>query len=319
MVAISIQSLQRSLASVVLMVAIAACGIAAAPSGNGQPPAAIASARLKAEAHAPAADTPNPHWHSARCGSCHAVVDGRFAPIAAKDVDELCLSCHDGVTAPMERHPIGRTFEGTQVKKPQDWPAPDGRLSCLTCHDMKRACHAPPAAQRPAGNLLRGDAQGDRLTFCASCHVASAHAQTNPHIMRRSDGTVSESACAVCHSRVPDAGQSIRTGQADLLAPERTLCMGCHRRHVDFFDPGHFDRLMPAEMRATFDASPGLADTMPLHDGRVACSTCHNPHQRGVFEERSPLSAGSMGEVWPEETHALRVPPATLCISCHAQ
>ncbi|RMF80226.1 MAG: hypothetical protein D6744_08430, partial [Planctomycetota bacterium] len=87
-------------------------------------PARVATAPAAAAA-APAdggADVENPHWNAHACSACHTVQSGRAQPIAAAQVDALCVTCHDGVRAAADPHPIGRPARSETVATPPDWP-----------------------------------------------------------------------------------------------------------------------------------------------------------------------------------------------------
>jgi len=51
----------------------------------------------------------------------------------------------------------------------------------------------------------------------------------------------------------------------------------------------------------------------------IVCSTCHNPHERGVFPEDSMLAAGA--SVWRpgEQGRKLRGRGEDICSGCHEQ
>src|SRR5215212_272016 len=61
---------------------------------------------------AKSAKAPNPHFKPDACGSYHAIAGGKPLPIAAQKVDTLCLSCHDGIRASEEAHPVGVPVTG---------------------------------------------------------------------------------------------------------------------------------------------------------------------------------------------------------------
>jgi hypothetical protein len=230
--------------------------------------------------------------------------------------DEVCLKCHDGRQAKAELHPIGQTFENEQVEAPEGWPLLDGRLACVTCHNVRRACDH--VGRRPDGNtsFVRGWQSNNILAFCARCHVRSeSHTRHNPHRMLTPTGEVEERACLLCHRSLPDsAGKMNRTGRPDLRTHEFSLCLNCHSRHVDYFEPGHIGASVSSEMQATLKGRLHLSEY-----GSILCSTCHNPHQAGLFSEHSELARGAMihdGKVRPLRFRGL---DKELCLACHAK
>lgn len=272
-------------------------------------------------AGSPGNDQPvaNPHWSPAGCVVCHEGQSPPYQTIAHARVDALCWQCHDGKHAPQEVHPVGRTFAGEGVKRPEGWPVLDGRLSCLTCHDVLQACDAERRRPQENAAFLRGDTGPPSLRFCAQCHTTAAQEsgpRNSPHFMLNEDGTVNHHVCQFCHAGAMSAeGQMARTENPRLRSDGITLCISCHRRHVDYFEPGHIGHRVPLEIREhmkrftadrVFSRSPATQpsrlqtdwtgdEILPLGErGRIVCSTCHNPHQAGVFPDASILAVGAM-------------------------
>jgi predicted CXXCH cytochrome family protein len=276
---------------------------AAAPGGGGQQ-AAI-----------------NPHWDAARCGECHAA---GAAPVAVKgeEADRLCLRCHDGRRASAEAHPIGPAMaKGRDA--PAGWPLNGGRIGCLTCHDVTKACGAKAERTEENAKLLRGTPgkpapegrMPARAQLCQNCHELSEFEPTNPHLMLTGNREVIAERCVVCHTEVPDRSAKVRTGRVALRGGETTVCLSCHAKHKDQFNPGHLGAKVKPEMLAFVrareivglvapigpellaeaKAAGGKPTLMPLAgDGTIGCTTCHNPHQLGVFPAGTPLAYRAM-------------------------
>jgi len=268
----------------------------------------------------------NPDWARNGCRVCHG--DGDFKPIPLETTDVLCLTCHNGQRASAEPHPIGRTFAGPQIRSPTDWPTPGGKLACVTCHDILQGCtHAEGQAVKNS-RFLRDHALVGTTEYCARCHVESTHEKWNPHRMNR-DGAVWGNACLSCHTELMQGGaNALRTGRSNLKAPEPTLCLGCHTSHVEFFEPGHTGVSVTDRMLThieTQDTTPMPATSsrpsqvLPFGPRRtIVCSTCHNPHERGVFPENNLLALGALGqERGSQRGYGLRFPGSTLCMACH--
>lgn len=260
--------------------------------------------------------TVNPHWAANRCNACHNIEAGVATQLAGR-IDELCISCHDGKRARAEAHPIARLASTAQTKVPKGWPLVDGRLGCLTCHDIRRHCDM--AAKRPAMNsaMLRVYDAADPMRLCLQCHQTSESWRISPHKNLDATGNIIASSCNFCHAAemtVPTDGR--RTGDAMLHADGSRLCLTCHARHWDVSPLGHIDRMASEETQKIMSAKQ-VSDVLPLSNHRVTCYSCHNPHQAGLFPADSPLGAHSIDAA---DVHAaLRVPSMVLCLQCHAK
>lgn len=282
----------------------------------------------------------NPHWTPDGCRYCHPT-DAPPAPIPPAEAEDICLSCHDGRKAKRERHPIGRTFDSEQVTRPDGWPTVDGQLTCATCHAISEACHAEKRGPRGNSAFLRSDSTAGPLAFCAQCHVdETVHQRYKAHAMLDEAGTPIKEACLFCHESMPDdLDRLTRTGQPALRADVISLCLGCHPRHVDFFEPGHIGvrvtakikaQMIAAEQKASgrssraaaLGAPPAITEPthLPLAGGdTVVCSTCHNPHQAGVFPANSVLADGAPAPGEERQTLRLRRSGKEICFACHAK
>jgi predicted CXXCH cytochrome family protein len=284
---------------------------------------------------------PNPHWQKDGCGDCHAEKQGKHASIPADKADEICLKCHDGRRASMEFHPVGRVLDPAKYNKPA-WPMPEGRLGCLTCHDMLPACSEK--IDRPGVNrmLLRDFSAGRSHSqpFCQNCHKESTYQKLNPHIMLMADkDEIIEEKCLFCHESPQDRKQMTRTGKPALKHDQTTLCRDCHQQHKDPMIQGHIglklsdNNLAYMRIREQIGLNghitPKMIETakadhakptmmVPGADGTIVCSTCHNPHQYGVFPAGSVLGYRAMrlagngkpvspvhGQMWCRYCHEL--------------
>ena len=280
----------------------------------------------------------NPHWITDGCSSCHQIEDGQPVPIAREKVDAICMSCHDGVKASADPHPIGRAATGELVATPTDWPTIDGTITCLTCHDLSPQCTAN--GKRPAVNylLLRDYDPQQPLAYCSNCHLADVSGRFSPHQQRDATGRIRDDACFFCHAerpKVPPDGR--RRFEPKLRVESSELCLNCHSRHWDLSPLGHVDRPVTPRIRqwmlmrelslenggdprelarlaAESDRDPAR---LPLGENRVTCYTCHNPHYTGLFPPDSEL--GAIAENPQDRVSALRANWVDLCSECHSR
>ena len=290
----------RPAVSVAILLALTLCGIR------------IAYAAPPVKGHAS-----NPHWKKNECAACHDRSGGKPAAIALADIDALCLKCHDGKQAIREFHPVGRRFQPAEnLVKPEGWPLVNDQLSCATCHAIRTACDIE--ANRLANpKMLRehGDEGAEHAPFCQRCHQEQAYRKLNPHLMLTGQGEIVDDACLFCHTKRLDRNLKERTGKPLLRSSQTELCHDCHLQHKDPMNQGHMglplkpDRMvtMRAKEILGLSANPSrqylaqlkaardpLTLLVPDKDNRITCSTCHNPHQSGVFPADSPLDYRSM-------------------------
>ncbi len=313
-----------SLVGTFWLAATGAAGLLAGGAAADQPSSSSASAPVA-----------NPHISRDLCQLCHV---GTTKPTAAPEgnVDRVCLGCHDGEQAKSEPHPIGVAATGRGTSIPANWPTSDGKLTCLTCHDVRPWCRGESGTAFRSQNLLRAatptDSRGKGIaasqSFCASCHDPGLYVRSNPHRMRTEAGEVLPGVCHVCHEvRFDIEGaliQGHRAGNPRLRADEKTLCGSCHASHGDYFEPGHIGATASPAVLAALARPAGtgwetLATLLPLtKEGVVTCSTCHNPHEQGLFTAETELACGALHMSGSSRGSILRLPRGELCIACHA-
>ncbi|MBK8270952.1 MAG: hypothetical protein IPK83_22650 [Planctomycetes bacterium] len=288
------------------------------------------------------ASVPNPHWSPNHCTACHDMAADETASVDRNEVDQKCLSCHDGEKAHAEAHPIGRLGHTAFAAVPTGWPLNRERLSCITCHDIRRHCDAE--AVKPARNsaMLRGPEIERRLDFCTNCHTPSEKWRINPHRQLSDDGTMRSDTCGFCHSRAMEREPNgERRNDPSLRASGSGVCLGCHAPHWDYFPEGHVDRPVTKEIRrrliarefgfmlaegqlsdiSAFEAAVSDANHKPafppLNDNNVTCYSCHNPHERGLFPADSHLGRYARAE--EDSKLQLRMDRLDLCQACHSK
>ena len=154
-----------------------------------------------------------------------------------------------------------------QVRNPNTPAAAQG---CETCHLPGEAHASDPTAVKPM--------QFNRMTArqvtdsCGTCHNRGLHA-----LWKGSQHELRNVSCVSCHSI-----HKPQSATAQLKAVnQQSQCMTCHRDKVAKLDrSGH----------------------MPVREGKMECSSCHNPH--GSTNVRLLKAGNSISEA---------------CSSCHAE
>lgn len=227
-------------------------------------------------------------------------------PDGAGDGVDTCRSCHQEVH-PTEFHWRGKSN-----------PMLSAGMTCTTCHTVHEpvaqrrqqpgdgidphtgqaltagtaatnrlcvSCHAP------AFDLMRGTIHQSLGTLdtplsigCGACHEGSvSHATSGGRAelvesMRGTDAHYQTQACGTCHDR--DA--TMRHHRNGAHFRNEVTCLSCH-------SPAHSPDAAIGRVRenaerkcaschANVSAEFRLPNHHPVHEGRMGCSDCHNPH-----------------------------------------
>ena len=243
--------------------------------------------------------------------SASAQPDGDPSPAAESIGRESCQACHRQETAHWDPTVHGRVFSHRPANEQQ-------ALLCEACHGPGSLHLKDP--QNPdliIGFTRSSDTAVARMNeTCLSCHAGGERIHWR--------GSAHESvdlACSDCHN--PMNQQSVFGLEARVSASK--TCFTCHpRQRVEFRKRSH----------------------MPLHEGKIACTDCHNPHgsttepllrgdsvnqlcyschadKRGPFLwEHAPVVDSCLNCHRPHGSNheaLLTAAPPFLCQSCHAQ
>lgn len=226
-----------------------------------------------------------------------------FFPVTAAGADPSlkCFYCHDYQET---HHPID-----IAPADPKAYPFPlyDGTIRCLTCHVDDH---------EGSSKLLRGGPYRDRREICFKCHSQDEYSEIDPHYMMDGNGKIvvvnGRPVCLVCHAVEPNPARD-RTNDVRFRADIAFLCWRCHETMANtLFFQTHF-LVKPTLPMINFieRLSQELDVTIPLVPReRITCSTCHNPHQKGVIIYE-PSTKGA------DEPGRLRLPSPKICLVCH--
>lgn len=252
---------------------------------------------------------PKPHGDRMLCFTCHpeAVREGKEVRLPpGKDAVSVCNECHLKPGVRQAPHVVGvAAAEGSWKTEYLGYPLEDGKLTCVTCHD--EVSHGTPDAANP--KFLRGGPYSDPERFCARCHIEQVEGRNNPHRQLDGFGRIRPESCRFCHRGVPDPSNP-GGGEAALIADETGVCAGCHRVSPH---PG-VDHILPITQRMDarrIEYEQKHQVRIPVGEGGIIrCSSCHNPHAKGVIKGSAGVGASSM---W-------RVPDfREVCAPCHGR
>ena len=202
------------------------------------------------------------------------------------------------------------------AQNPEDYV---GEETCVTCHEGKE--------YKGTSHGLKSSANSPAATHgCESCHgPGKAHVEgegDKTKIIRPQTLTASEASetCTTCHNRKNHAMWD--GSQHD----QRNVgCLSCHSVHTSK-GPSQLKATTEEELCATCHRNvvnkTKRTSHMPVREGKMSCSSCHNPHgstnlrllKTGttVNESCTSCHAEKRGPMLWE--HA---PVADSCVSCH--
>jgi DmsE family decaheme c-type cytochrome len=175
-----------------------------------------------------------------------------------------------------------------------------GDDTCLTCHTDQAALKGTPHG-RVANPRAPAAKQG-----CETCHgPGQAHVddEAKGHIVRFTKLAAADvnGTCVTCHTRGPHALWSGSQHDARNLS-----CIACHSVHTPKSPVRQLKAASELELCATCHKPQTFkvnrSAHMPVRDGKMTCSSCHNPH--GATNVRL-LKTGN----WINES----------CAACHAE
>jgi hypothetical protein len=234
----------------------------------------------------------NPHGKEFYCILCHE--DRLDDPLDVTireggDSTILCSGCHVNLNKASKHHPVGATMgEETWKIGFVNFPFEGDKLTCSTCHD--EVCYRPVDQANPS--FLREGPYVKNSDFCFRCHTEDKTEVFNPHKQFHEIGLLKPETCLSCHKSVPDTERE-STDKSDLIEDSVLLCQKCH-----YTEPPHpiINHLVPISkkmMASKINYEKKHSVSVPLlEDGSIVCTTCHNPHDKGVLKGDKGVGAG---------------------------
>jgi DmsE family decaheme c-type cytochrome len=176
--------------------------------------------------------------------------------------NDTCLGCHDDAT----RHLSSTPHWKTAIPR-----SPAADKGCESCHGPGSRHVEDPGDDSTIRKFPKMSPQ-DVSGTCLTCHAKATHA-----LWEGSTHDVRNLSCITCHSVHNPVAPRAQLKAAD----EPSLCIGCHRTQV---------------------LKMSRVSHMPVPEGKMVCSSCHNPH--GSTNVRL-LKVGN----WINES----------CVSCHTE
>jgi len=175
---------------------------------------------------------------------------------------DTCIGCHDIQ---------GTTIQQTLHGKAQNPRTPQAGLGCESCHGPGKD-HVDDPSKPGSIRRFAMMSPRDASAACLTCHSRGNHTQ-----WRGSMHDARNLSCTTCHSVHNPASEKNQLKAANITA----TCVSCHTMEA---------------------AKQQRLGHMPVHEGKMNCTSCHNPH--GTTNARM-LRTGN----WVNET----------CTGCHAE
>lgn len=279
------------------------------------------AALLAAKSIAPG-NVPNPHWRDDACRACHrGAPTARNVALRNRDINQLCGTCHDSISAHNYIHPVGmkptpEKFNRMNEELRQTLKRGGGVLTCISCHNLSLQCHKEHRAERSDNpHFFRNGPFKTRTDMCFACHNPSHYERLNPHDQISDEGELKSEVCLVCHTVAPNRREAKGIADVTFKVGENLtlLCNGCHPT-APHPRENHLVKPRPATLQYMKQTEERRKIILPLDptSGNISCATCHNPHERGVqMLERADRGA--------DDVRRLRVgqPSNLLCMACH--
>ncbi|MGA1874205.1 MAG: cytochrome c3 family protein [bacterium] len=287
--------------------------------------------------------------HNAQGGHLWA----RLRPQSKDPLSASCESCHREKNCAGKKlvgtytHPAGVDLSplGNQTSLPLFDSRGNTRtqgkfVTCATCHNVHQ--WAPGQKGMGAGKNMEGDGKNSFLriandhesSLCLDCHKSQRYIDQTDHDLRLTapkeqnlagDEPKKSGLCGVCH--LAHNGSSILMfargldSQGDLA---NQLCRSCHR------EKGCAEKKLISRYTHPMDKGIQAADgqtALPLYlpdgtkqsTGKVACATCHNPHQWSSLENLKGTGENREGTAGNSFLRLAMLPEPSLCEDCHQE
>jgi DmsE family decaheme c-type cytochrome len=203
-----------------------------------------------------------------------------FSKATAAQIDEKCLSCHQGDHESFERSAHG-----------------EAKVSCTECHSVHHS-------QSDEAVLLRAS----QPTLCYTCHKDVKPAFSKPFHHRVNEGLMK---CTDCH----DAHGTFEKSMTKNSAQQDTVCLKCHQENAGPFIYEH--PVVKAEGCIFCHSPHGSVNARLVSSNNLnqLCLSCHTGAQASHVSDGRQFNSGGP-PTSPVHDQSMQY---TSCIVCHSQ
>ncbi len=208
----------------------------------------------------------NPHKDEGLCHRCHTdeTIQGQSVGfLYGGNFIVLCTSCH---WTQNFMHPMEVTIP-SRMQVPSKLPlSSDKKIICPTCHDAcsKHKAKDPKFLRLQPEHKIRND-------LCFECHSRKRYSKIDPHRDQHK-----REKCLFCHDHDGQLSYKASSRKVVLKSTGFVLCLRCH---VDKNTPNFSSHTSHKGITPVRLVTPA---GFPLDSqGRLTCTTCHNPHLWG--------------------------------------
>jgi DmsE family decaheme c-type cytochrome len=160
------------------------------------------------------------------------------APASGYAGDDTCLTCHEDKT---------KGYHGSAHNRAQNPRTPAAGKGCESCHGPGQA-HVEGGGDKTKIKNPASLTPSEASEVCTTCHNRSNHSEWGG-----SKHDARNLSCMTCHSvHAPKSEKGQLKGETQV-----ETCIQCHAKEVN-------------KVRK--------ASHMPVREGKMECSSCHNPH-----------------------------------------
>ncbi|MBI5206214.1 MAG: hypothetical protein HY934_00305 [Candidatus Firestonebacteria bacterium] len=262
----------------------------------------------------------NPHWIGTFCLSCHENKSDNNKETRElgfkfeRDYNKICNWCHETKEARQNIHPVNMVPQKrVNLRITREFPLQEGRLTCVSCHDVRKQEKYDKEQKKLDPNFLIGGPYKDKNEMCFRCHIQKKFSEINAHDQITDEGEIKNENCIYCHTSRPDREVEGLENIDPTIEDLSYLCTRCHENINHPAKRKHLVKMSKEKYRRKLHYESLNNVFYPL-DARnyIFCGTCHSVHESGIVKSTKASKGSDMSQ-------RVRLPltKGELCLVCH--